>query len=247
MTYAASSAGLWVNRANTAWGASRQYNVGSSFESDSATWHSRADQAWGASRVWSSGTSFETDRNAAYQSGTWGSGQTWHYYADQAWGASRVWNSGESWEAAYNRVLPLNLSMFSSSLASVNINYNTEVNIPISGITSDPLGWGAGLVCPKTGQYFFFARCWYPGSANVNGAKINLNIYKNGGLLFGGWDCSANTNYAAGMYAAFQAAFNQGDTLQIHGYQGMSGTSPNAGGNNSQVNIVFIPTQANPH
>lgn len=94
MTYAATSAGLWVNRANQAWGASRQYNVGSSFETDSTTWHGRADQAWGASRVWSSGTSFESDVT------------TWQGRANNAWGTSRVWNSGESWEAAYNRVLP---------------------------------------------------------------------------------------------------------------------------------------------
>lgn len=69
-------------------------------------WHGRADNAWGTSRVWNSGTSWEsaynsevtlynnsqaslatmtTDRNTwqanantAYVSGTWGSGITWH-------------------------------------------------------------------------------------------------------------------------------------------------------------------------
>jgi hypothetical protein len=91
VTYALTSAGLWVNRANTAWGSSRQYNIGNSFETDlatmttdrnnwqssSTTWQGRANSAWGDTRTWNSGASFETNRNAAYDSGTWGVGNLW--------------------------------------------------------------------------------------------------------------------------------------------------------------------------
>lgn len=49
----------WHARADSAWGSSRVWNSGSSFETDSATWHGRADQAWGSSRAWSSGESWE--------------------------------------------------------------------------------------------------------------------------------------------------------------------------------------------
>jgi hypothetical protein len=73
MTYLLSSAGAlivdrntWHTRADQAWGASRVWNSGSSFETDSAnnlananTWQTRANQAWGSSRVWSSGESWE--------------------------------------------------------------------------------------------------------------------------------------------------------------------------------------------
>jgi hypothetical protein len=41
------------------------------------TWTARANQAWGASRVWNSGQSFEVDRNAAYDGGSWGVGNLW--------------------------------------------------------------------------------------------------------------------------------------------------------------------------
>lgn len=69
MTYLASAAQYlvtWIGRANQAWGTSRSWNIGSSFETDLVamtadrnTWHGRADQAWGRSRTWSSGESWE--------------------------------------------------------------------------------------------------------------------------------------------------------------------------------------------
>jgi len=73
MTYLGGSAAAlatdrnaWHTRADQAWGSSRVWNSGSSFETDSAnnaaassTWQSRANQAWGASRVWNSGESWE--------------------------------------------------------------------------------------------------------------------------------------------------------------------------------------------
>jgi hypothetical protein len=77
VTYLASSAGAlivdrntWHGHADQAWGTSRVWNSGSSFETDLAnmttdrnTWHSRADSAWGSSRVWSSGESWEAAYN----------------------------------------------------------------------------------------------------------------------------------------------------------------------------------------
>lgn len=79
MTYLASSAGaLIVDRNN--------------WQSSSNTWQGRANNAWGTSRVWNTGASFETDlanmttdrntwrtnANTAYDSGTWGTGTHWH-------------------------------------------------------------------------------------------------------------------------------------------------------------------------
>jgi hypothetical protein len=73
MTYLLSSAGAlitdrntWHTRSDQAWGSSRVWNSGSSFETDSAnnaasstTWQGRANNAWGTSRVWNSGESWE--------------------------------------------------------------------------------------------------------------------------------------------------------------------------------------------
>jgi hypothetical protein len=57
LSWAISQRALWLSRANNAWGSSRVYGSGSSFETDSATWQGRA--------------------NTAYDSGTWGVGNTW--------------------------------------------------------------------------------------------------------------------------------------------------------------------------
>jgi len=75
---------------------------------DRNTWQGRANNAWGTSRVWNSGSSFETDlATMTTDRNNWqASSTTWQGRANNAWGASRVWNSGESWEAAYTRVLP---------------------------------------------------------------------------------------------------------------------------------------------
>jgi len=77
VTFLASSAAalysqitLWTGRANNAWGSSRVWNSGSSFETDLAnmttsrnTWQTNANNAWGPSRVYGSGNSFETNYN----------------------------------------------------------------------------------------------------------------------------------------------------------------------------------------
>lgn len=57
LSWALSQRALWLGRANNAWGISRAWNSGTSFETDSATWQGRA--------------------NTAYDSGVWGSGNTW--------------------------------------------------------------------------------------------------------------------------------------------------------------------------
>ena len=69
-----------------------------------ATWIGRANQAWGTSRVWNSGSSFEADLAAMTANRDFWANQsaTWQARADSAWGPNRVWNNGTSWEAYYN-------------------------------------------------------------------------------------------------------------------------------------------------
>lgn len=125
MTYLASAAqylATWIGRANQAWGTSRVWNSGSSFEADlaamtanrdfwanqSATWQARADSAWGPNRVWNNGTSWEAYYNAevAAYNDMVSQMQTWQARANSAWGSSRVWGSGPSWEDWYNAYRP---------------------------------------------------------------------------------------------------------------------------------------------
>ena len=123
MTYLASSANaLIVDRNN--W-----HTSSDNWQASSNTWQGRANSAWGTSRVWGSGTSFESDlaamtadRDYWYsQSGSWQSqAATWQGRANSAWGPSRVWGSGESWEQAYNRVMPANLTVYSVGVPATN-------------------------------------------------------------------------------------------------------------------------------
>ncbi len=92
MTYllsAANAAATWKGRADQAWGTSRSWPNGSSFETDLAnmttdrnTWQGRANQSWGASRNWNNGVSFES----------------------QAWSGGAL-NSGQLWSTMYNNLL----------------------------------------------------------------------------------------------------------------------------------------------
>ena len=61
------SSNTWQSRANQAWGSSRVWSSGNSFETDLAnmtndrnTWQANANNVYGPSRVYGSGSSFET-------------------------------------------------------------------------------------------------------------------------------------------------------------------------------------------
>lgn len=227
MTYVLSSAGLWVNRANTAWGASRQYNVGSSFEQDSATWHSRAD--------------------TAYASGTWGSGPTWQANANQVYGPSRVYGSGNSFETNYNNLLNGLVDRFYSGSLSgaVPVAASATTVVPFAGPSSDPLGWGSGaqITCPKTGLYDLTIVAQPPGSGS-NGGYFYFDVFQSGTRVlqrtvnrqaFHGDGVVQAVYHLHGVIAA-------GTTFQVKAADGMDGTFTMGG----QVYIAFIPTTTYP-
>lgn len=90
-------------------------------------WTGRANQAWGASRVWNTGQSFEVDRNAAYDGGAWGSGNLWSADAHNdpnVWtnrynaGAASKTTSGLS-TSAFSGAWPNSTSVYSGNLASL--------------------------------------------------------------------------------------------------------------------------------
>lgn len=216
----------WTGRANNAWGSSRVWNSGSSFETDLGNmttdrnaWQGRANSAWGASRVWNSGSSFETDlgnmtadRNA------------WQGRANSAWGASRVWNSGESWEAAYNRVLPAGLTGYSAASSG---SFTGQIAALTVGITGQYLvAWNNA--CSTSGSYG-----WVNFTLNVAGANVATNI-----------PTAVNnqvTSYGGGYW---QGTISAGQQVKLSASQAGSSTSSNQGGS---LVAYFIPTPTYPH
>jgi len=235
MTYMAGSIGLlvtdrntWHSRADQAWGATRVWNSGSSFETDSSTWHSRADQAWGASRVWNSGSSFETDS------------ATWHSRADSAWGTSRVWNSGESWEAAYNRVLPPAAPGDHLS-ASGTFNRNATVWQP-----------GPSLTLDRTGYWVIVAGSNCIDPTNGNNDHNGLQLLIGGSLVYsGGTDIPSNQNNWSpwgGMRASAPVQYGSWNSGTVITTNGQAGDNNNNARNSTiYLDAFFCSTQTYPH
>lgn len=210
----------WHSRADQAWGTSRVWGSGSSFEQDSATWHARADQAWGASRVWNSGSSFEQDS------------ATWHARADQAWGPSRVWGSGESWEAAYNRVLPPAAVVH----LAAQVGYGTQGN---DGWANN---WQLSLTADRSGQWLVVGRA--SRSTYNSGVMLSVGSTAPGGSqgAFHGLD-QGQANTSNGLAGDFWQGFlSAGQVVQAKAYMA-TGFS----GGTLYMDMYFIPTQANAH
>lgn len=253
MTYLASSATLWITRAHQAWGTSRQWGVGSSFETDLAamttdrnnwqsssnTWQSRANQAWGSSRVWNSGSSFETDL-----SNMTATANTWQSRANQAWGPSRVWNSGESWEQAYNRVLPpASVIVGRFSGASPLVYSGSAIQSSLGTVQNDSAAFyandGMAVTLLKAG--------WYAVNATMStsGNTVDLQIRLNGAGFMsiqsdtgsGGRASVPDLPHGAGIV---QVAAGAKLTMWYRSLQGSFGQS-------SEMRVIFIPTQAYPH
>jgi len=270
VTYALTSAGLWVNRANQAWGSSRQYNVGSSFETDSAnwqssssTWQGRANNAWGASRVWNSGQSFEVDRNAAYDSGSWGSGNLWSadcHNDPNVW--TNRYNTGYSdGQTAYSP--PSSPLTWTGTFNSNTITYQARTQNPvISGSGSLGLG-GSGsttLSMPKTGRYIIFAQCGTQAEQWATNCQWRLDLFTSAGNVNGYGTYQKNSNSGGGNSNPGQAVatvnwvgtLSAGNTFyfQLNNLGGGYNDGYPTGDQGfiaNQVYVEFIPTPSYPH
>jgi hypothetical protein len=238
VTYLASAAAYlatWIGRANQAWGASRVWNSGQSFEQDSAMWHGRADQAWGTSRAWNSGSSFEADLAAMTADRN-----TWKNRADQAWGPTRVWNSGESWEAAYNRVLPpAGVSTWSctynaSGAGGGNLSMSAFSNPDASRFTNI----GSGVVIQKAGYYaIYLVGNTYRG--NYGGNNTYLNVAGPQGTA---QYVNVQNGNSRASYQGMVQLIGAGQSVTM-GFNGQDGNSSC----NGQLVVSFVPMQTYPH
>lgn len=220
MTYLASAAGVWVNRAHQAWGASRQWNVGSSFEADLAsmttdrnTWHTRADSAWGVSRVWSSGESWEAAYARVLPAGS---------------GASPLMQQNQ------NAALTANGGSITWSTVTSN----------------DSWGSSTTLTCPRTGFYVVTFSLRMPATGNVddafettilkNGSSVSNGRTMAQGAHGSGWN--AQHNYFAYVEPALIPV---GTNYRVTILCSDNGRSFPAG--NGVFSATFVPTQTYPH
>lgn len=195
MTYLAGSVqslvtdrNTWHSRSDQAWGASRVWNSGSSFETDSATWHSRSDSAWGPSRVWNSGVSFETNAN-------------------NAWGPSRAYGSGNSFETNFNN-LQAGLNSPDGE-ATVPVTYAT---LPASGTTAVTT-----LTFARTGHFVIGAYVDGQVNLNSFGATVTVTLggVATGSKVTNGWTNTSTGTFHAGFVQHVDVAAGQTLTISI--------------------------------
>jgi hypothetical protein len=248
VTYALTSAGLWVNRANTSWGSSRQYNVGTSFEQDlgtmtttANTWHSRADQAWGGSRVWSSGQSFEVDRNAAYDSGTWGTGNLW---------STDAHNDPNVWTNRYNAGVAAGQTTYQPS-ADTDYAVNTTST---GGVTDNGTDVVVGTVqVGITGLYLCYGSVGFNQGNNSLMTRVRVYTSPDNSTWTVRSD-SGDSGINAGTHTQAHVAsggvklsLTAGNYVQFRVFaRGSSGNTVAMDGSGA-CHAQFIPTPANPH
>ena len=251
MTYLASAAqylATWIGRANQAWGTSRVWNSGSSFEADlaamtanrdfwanqSATWQARADSAWGPNRVWNNGTSWEAYYNAevAAYNDMVSQMQTWQSRANSAWGPSRVWPNGASWEQMYTAVLPPVGTQVISGSASGGVGPDGWSGNVVTLTANRPGQWLAVSIGTR-GTYTAGSRI-----TNTGGAPIgNYNGY------FWGLDRhpdSTNGNPGGGDF--WQGFLNNGGQICCQSSRATGFTAANV-----SMWMWFVPTSDYPH
>jgi hypothetical protein len=206
MTYLAGSVGslitdrnTWHSRADQAWGTSRVWNSGSSFESDSLTWHGRADQAWGGARVWSSGESFES---AAWTGNAYGSGQLWR---DAAHNDPNVWTN------RYNTGYTDGANSKTTTSASATPAASSQKT------NGQNTGTLATLVAPRTGlaHVSAFTRV-NRHNTNAGDFSVQMQILRNGGVIATGpvANCG-NVDTHEGISADATVNCNSGDSFTI--------------------------------
>ena len=254
---------LWTGRANQAWGTSRVWNTGSSFETDLAgmtsqrdTWYSRANQAWGTSRVWGQGSSFETDLSVmTTDRNNWqASSNTWQGRANSAWGASRTWNSGSSFETDLANMTAdrntwqsrANTAWGPSRVWGSGETWEQAYNRVLpAALTQYAQSIGAtsasgnilAVTLGITGQYHIGWKTHHGDGSNTQ--WIYLELRRNGGAIDSGMArvrFSGVEEYCGGWWTG---VCNAGDQIVVN----------SAGGPilDASLNAMFVPTQAQPH
>src|SRR5438132_5426831 len=236
-------------------------NLGSSLAAivtDRNTWQTRANNAWGSTRVWNSGTSFESAYNSEvtlYNNEVTSYNNmvtdrdTWQSRANNAWGSSRVWNSGESWEAAYNRVLPpastqsfvapiSSVSQASGATTTLSVGTASENGVSATNNTSS-------VTIPKAGDYEINLFCGWTNSGGNSGDTVVLHLKKNGVDLTTDSHTAPQTGVVTYWRCRYRGTFAANDL--ISGTISNSFDAATVGGSASSIEITFIPNQTNPH
>lgn len=223
---------------------------------DRNTWMSRAHTAWGPSRSWGVGTSWEGLYNQSQTdlANMTASRNAWQTNANNAWGPSRVYGSGESWEAAYNRVLPAGSAANPSIYASAVTIPRTDTSwspCPLSVGAHGPVSSVSNnrINLALNGYYVvYWVTQMYGGqvASSQNGSfRISINgeatpppqrTYLLGSKYTGG--------PSSGPAVTFDGVLGAGAFILCQG------NNPNDNGmavEASNIRVVFVPTQTYPH
>jgi len=256
------SSDTWQGRANNAWGSSRVWNSGTSFESalatmtadrdswqsQSSTWQGRANNAWGASRVWNSGTSFESAlaTMTADRDNWQSSSNTWQSRANSAWGASRVWSSGESWEQAYNRVLPAGSGQTPATLDVALTNFQVDGTGRVTASTTiNRTGlWHISFNIPQMGT----AAGTPDGSAQRwSYMELRTDTGGFGGGALNAWMVAMSSGTDASAGGHYRGILTNGTPIYLMIRAGDCAGSQVWRNVQPYMYLTFVPTQTYPH
>jgi hypothetical protein len=222
-------------------------------------WTGRANNAWGASRVWNSGTSFESayttevglyNASQASLASVTADRDTWQARANAAWGDSGVWSSGTSFQNQRPTASPI---VWSGSLSG-SIGASASASLSVSE-TSDPSGIasasGTTITVSKAGTYVVFAMAHSSSQQFTDSAIWRLNVLKNG--VSQTLDATGDTTPVNGgsgsgnsrTHAVARVTLAASDTITIQGTN-TSGFGAEALADGF-VELVFIPTLSNPN
>jgi hypothetical protein len=256
----------WTTRANQAWGPSRVWNSGSSYEtlyndmsSQKSTWESRANQAWGPNRVWNNGSSWEALYNdMVVQRDAWitnynnmvANRDYWMGQANYYWGPSRAHGSGSTWEQLYNASYcggaggdtPYACTgYFGSSGGSTITNFGN--NIPGFANTKST-GPNYTFSVGKNGWYTIFMQsvCG-PGT---NGFYNRIDTTR-GAVQSNPVNATGGTGTDSGTGCYFQGFLYNGDGITMQSHNSSGPTNPYTWTNQNDFKIIYVPTPNNPH
>jgi hypothetical protein len=216
---------------------------------DRNTWHLRADQAWGSTRAWNSGTSFESAYNAevtlynnevaAYNTEYANARDTSAGTHPSGWASGQLWSTTASqWQTQYN-----------NEVAAYNAGIPPAATVTIAGtVISTTFGAITETVmmrCTADRSGNWFVSYWGHANGSDSTNHADCNLYANGvsqGTRTTNWPVTIAERVVANFAGPFFLSAGQSAEARLI----------KTGATTLTVDVqamlmVFVPTQANPH
>lgn len=230
--------------------------AGAYLYSQVSLWTGRANNAWGSSRVWNQGSSFETDLgNMTTDRNNWQANANYVYGASRVYGSGESWEAAYNRVLPPASPLVWDGTFVAGSCpasASVVPSVGGSGALPIAGSGSQT------LTIQKTGRYMIYALCATADNQWGNNSSWRLDIITSAGTTtgnaahsisgpYGGGNQGSGPQGAATANAVWIGTLSAGQTIQFRVYQQGGGYTATYATGGNQIHIEFVPTPSYPH